>query len=137
MGTTMNESQSLVQQLGMPLYSGRNWIRAVGILAILGGVFNSLRALFHVAKGENIAAEVVLLVLGCLFVWVGVVLLQCASAISKAVATDDQAAFLLAQNKLRLYFKIQILVVIVGIVLSIVAGVLRAVAAIHSGSPAL
>ena len=35
---TMNESQSLVQQLGMPLYSGRNWIRAVGILAILGGV---------------------------------------------------------------------------------------------------
>ncbi|MGH8113733.1 MAG: DUF5362 family protein [Rhodanobacteraceae bacterium] len=133
----MNENQSLVQQLGMPLYSGRSWIRAVGILAILGGVFNSLRALFHVVKGDNIAPEVVLLVLGCLFVWVGVVLLQCASAVSKAVAADDQAAFILAQNKLCLYFKIQIVVVIVGIVLGIVAGVLRAVVAIHNGSPAL
>jgi hypothetical protein len=133
----MSENPSLVQQLGMPLYSGRSWIRAVGILAILGGVFNVLRAVFRVAKGHDIAAEIVLLVLGCLIVWVGVVLLQCASAVSKAVAADDQAAFMLAQNKLRLYFKIQILIIIVGTVLSIVAGVLRAVAAIHSGSATL
>lgn len=133
----VSENPSLVQQLGMPLYSGRSWIRAVGILAILGGVFNGLRAVFRVAKGHDVAAGIVLLVLGCLIVWVGVVLLQCASAISKAVAADDQAAFMLAQNKLRLYFKIQILIIIVGIVLSIVAGVLRAVAAIHSGSAAL
>jgi hypothetical protein len=133
----MSENPSLVQQLATPLHSGRGWIRAVGILAILGGVFNVLRAVFRVTKGQDVAAEIVLLVLGCLIVWVGVVLLQCASAISKAVAADDQAAFMLAQNKLRLYFKIQILIIIVGTVLSIVAGVLRAVAAIHSGSATL
>ena len=133
----MSENQSLVQQLGMPLYSGRSWIRAVGILAILGGVFNAFRALFHLAKGDHVAAELVLLVLGCLVVLVGVVLLQCASAISRAVVADDQAAFMRAQNKLRFYFMIQIVVVIVGIVLSILAGVLGAVVAIHNGSPAL
>jgi hypothetical protein len=137
MGMTMNENQSLVQQLGMPLYSGRGWIRAVGVLAILGGVFNSLRALLHVVKGGSVAPGIVLLVLGCLFIWVGVVLLQCASAISKAVAADDQTAFILAQNKLRLYFMIQIFVVIAVIVLSIVAGVLGAIAASHGGAPAL
>jgi Family of unknown function (DUF5362) len=101
----MDENTSLVQQLSAPLNSGRGWIKFLGILSIVGGVLTAL--------------SIIGILWAWLPIWLGVLLFQSASGMEQAAASGDTATFVMAQNKLRLYFVINGIMIIVGFALAV------------------
>ncbi len=101
----MEDSASLVQQLSMPLKSGSGWMKFLATLTIIGGVLQVL--------------SIIGILWAWLPIWLGVVLFQAASGMDQAAISGDQTAFLNAQGKLRLYFMIQAIVIIIAFALVI------------------
>ena len=101
----MDDRSSIVRELSMPLASGRGWIKFLGILSIIGGVFTCL--------------SIIGILWGWLPIWLGVLLFQSASGMEQAAISGDSATFAHAQNKLRLYFVIQGVMIIIAFALAI------------------
>lgn len=95
----MDDRSSIVQELSAPLYSARGWIKFLGILSIIGGALQAL--------------SIVGIIIAWIPIWLGVLLFQTASGMERAAINGDSAAFIEAQNKLRLYFMINGIMIIV------------------------
>lgn len=101
----METNSETVRELAMPLAMGRGWMKFLAILTIIGGVLQ----IFSIIG-----------ILWCwLPIWLGVLLFQAASGAEQASLSGDSAAFVMAQNKLRLYFMIQAIVIIIAFALMI------------------
>ncbi|MEO7148354.1 MAG: DUF5362 domain-containing protein [Rhodanobacteraceae bacterium] len=101
----MDDRNAIVQELSAPLASGRGWIKFLGILNIVGGALTAL--------------SIVGIIWAWLPIWLGVLLFQSASGMEQASINGDSTAFVMAQNKLRLYFVINGVMVIVAFGLAI------------------
>ena len=98
-----------ISDLAMPLAIGKGWIKFLAITQI---VFASLYVLVSFGLG---------LIVAWLPIWLSIVLLQAAEAIERAQVQNDAAALKMALGKLRLYFMIQAIAMIVGFGLAILA----------------
>ena len=110
--------QNVVSAVSAPLNQAKTWIKVVGVVSILEGVLMAI-TLFG-------------LVIAWLPIWLGVMLFQVATNIEKANASSDQAALMLAMDKLRLFFTILGIFSIVAIVLGILASVFGLFTALFS-----
>lgn len=89
----MNDDRSaLVRDLSMPLASGKGWIKFLGIMFIISGILAAI--------------TIVGILVAWLPIWIGVLLLQASSAIERANVGGDDADFRMALSKLRTYFVI-------------------------------
>ena len=101
----MDERSEVVRELSAPLASGRGWIKFLGILSIVSGALGAL--------------TIVGLIWAWLPIWLGVLLFQSASGMEQASINGDTATFVAAQNKLRLYFIINGVMIIIGFAFAI------------------
>ena len=113
--TPSNGNQSaLVSDLVAPLADGKGWIKFLAIVQI---VFSALYVLISFGIG---------IIVMWLPIWLGVLLLQSANALEQAQARGDAEAMKLAMGKLKLYFLIQAIAMIVGFGLAIL-GIIAAI----------
>ena len=104
-----------VSELIDPLAQGKGWIK---FLAIVQLVFCGLYVLISFGLG---------LLVMWLPIWLSILLLQSANALEQAQLRDDAIAAKTALGKLRLYFMIQAIAMIVGFGLAIL-GIIAALA---------
>ncbi len=103
-----------ISDLAKPLAEGRSWIK---FLAIVQLVFAGLYVLISFGFG---------LLVMWLPIWLSIVLLQSVGAIERAYLQGDADALKLSLAKLKLYFVIQAIAMIVGFLL-VVAGIVIAI----------
>ncbi len=90
-----------VRDLSQPLASGTGWMKLVGIVSIIQGVLMCI--------------TIVYAIVGWLPIWMGSLVLQACSAVERAQANGDPQALKEALGKLRTYFVIQGVLILVGI----------------------
>src|SRR5262249_13956999 len=76
-----------------PLFNGRNWLKLVAILTIIGGVLTAL--------------TIVGLVVAWIPIWAGIALYQSASTVEDAMVTRESNTLVRAFAKLGVYFKLR------------------------------
>lgn len=106
----MDDRSALVRDLSLPLASGKGWVKFVGIINIISGVLTAL--------------TIVGILWAWIPIWMGVLLVQSSSAIERAQMAGDESALRMALDKLRVYFIIQGVMLIIGLVLMVLGFVL-------------
>jgi len=99
----MDNTPGDVRATMRPLTDGRFWMKLLGVMMIISGGLQ------------------VLSIIGLLWAWVpiwlGVLLFQAAGAAAEASASDDVAAGARATDKLRLFFMIQGILMLIALVI--------------------
>jgi Family of unknown function (DUF5362) len=88
----------MVQQLSMPIYQARGWLKFLGVLTIIGGIPS------------------VFVLVGILQIWIGILLFQAGSSIDSAGQFGDKFAFLRSLGSMKTYFVIQGILALIGII---------------------
>ncbi|NII11856.1 DUF5362 domain-containing protein [Oleiagrimonas sp. C23AA] len=118
----MTEDRSaLVRDLVTPLASGKGWIKFLGIITIVGA---ALSVLSTFGLG---------LLVAWLPIWMGVLLWQSGGALERAQMSGDEASMRMALGKLRTYFVIQGILIVISFALVLMVFVLGIGSAIFSG----
>jgi hypothetical protein len=103
----MNDDRSaLVRELSMPLAAGKGWMKFLGIMFIIQGVFTAL--------------SIVGILIAWLPIWLGILLNQSATSIERAQMSGDEAAMRMSLDKLRTFFAIQGVLMLIGIIMAII-----------------
>jgi hypothetical protein len=97
---TPQENQ-MVQQLSMPIYQARGWLKFLGVMTIIGGIPS------------------VFVLVGILQIWIGILLFQAGSSIESAGQFGDKFAFLRSLGGLKTYFVIQGVLTLIGIIVAV------------------
>jgi hypothetical protein len=95
----------MVQELSMPIYQARGWLKFLGILSIIGGVGQAL--------------SIVGILIAWLPIWMGVLMFQAGSSIDSAGQFGDKFAFLRSLSSLKTYFVLQGVLVLIGIIFGV------------------
>lgn len=111
----MNHS-AVVKDISLPLFNAKFWMKLMGVVMIVYGVL--------------VALSIVGILIAWLFIWIGVLLFQSANALDVAYNQGDQEAAIRAMDKLKVYFIINGVMVLIGIILGIVIFMMGGVAAI-------
>lgn len=96
-----------VQSLIEPLHRGKFWMQLLGVVSILYGVL--------------VAITIVGLIVAWIPIWAGVVLMQAAGATGRAYSANDAVELKQALAKLRIYFTIFGVLMLIGIVLGLLS----------------
>ena len=110
------DSTVSIREISLPIFQSKGWIKFIGILSIIQGIVAAL--------------TLVGLIIAWLPIWIGVLLMQCASAIERARIRGDKASLLNSLEKLRTYFTIQgilTLLSLVAVAIAFAMGVLGAI----------
>jgi hypothetical protein len=95
----------MVQEMSMPIYQARGWLKFLGILSIISGVGTAL--------------SIVGIIIAWLPIWMGVLMFQAGSSIDSAGQFGDKFAFLRSMGNLKTYFMLQGILTLVGIVFAV------------------
>jgi hypothetical protein len=101
---TPQENQ-VVQQLSMPIYQVRGWLKFLGVLSIISGVGSAL--------------SIVGIIFAWLPIWMGVLMFQAGSSIEAAGQIGDKFAFLRSMGSLKTYFVLQGVLTLIGILFAL------------------
>ena len=93
-----------IQELSVPIYQARGWLKFLGILSILGGIAQAL--------------SIVGIIVAWLPIWMGVVMFQAGSSIDSAGQFGDKYAFLRSLGSLKTYFVLQGVLTLIGIIIA-------------------
>jgi hypothetical protein len=110
------DSAVSIREISLPLFESKGWIKFIGVLSIIQGVV--------------VALTLVGLIIAWLPIWIGVLLMQSASAIERARIRGDKASLLSSLDKLRAYFTIQgilTLLTLIAVAIAFAMGVLGAI----------
>lgn len=110
-----NVNDPTVANVMRPLSDSAGWMKLIGTLAIVYGVL--------------IALTIVGLIIAWLPIWMGVLLRRAADESQKANRTGSQAHAVSATSSLQTFFKVQGIIVLIGIVFAVV-GIFSAIVAL-------
>jgi hypothetical protein len=99
------QENQTVQQLSMPIYQARGWLKFLGVLSIISGVGSAL--------------SIVGIIFAWLPIWMGVLMLQAGSSIESAGQLGDKFAFLRSLGSLKTYFVLQGVLALIGIIFAL------------------
>ena len=99
------QEQHLVQELSLPIYQARGWLKFLGVLSIISGVGSAL--------------SIVGIIFAWLPIWMGVLMFQAGSSIESAGQFGDKFAFLRSLGGLKTYFVLQGVLSLLGIFLAL------------------
>ncbi len=94
-----------VQEMSIPIYQARGWLKFLGILSIISGVGTAL----------SIAG----IIIAWLPIWMGVLMFQAGSSIDSAGQFGDRFAFLRSMGSLKTYFVLQGVMTLLGILVTL------------------
>jgi hypothetical protein len=112
----IGDSAVSIREISLPIFQSKGWIKFIGILSIIQGIVAAL--------------TLVGLIIAWLPIWIGVLLMQSASAIERARIRGDKASLLSSLEKLRTYFTIQGILTLLTLIAAAIAfamGVLGAI----------
>ena len=92
----------IVQELSMPIYQARGWLKFLGVLSIIAGVGQAL--------------SIVGILFAWLPIWMGVLMFQAGSSIDSAGQFGDKFAFLRSMGSLKTYFVLQGVLTLIAII---------------------
>jgi hypothetical protein len=101
---TVPQDNREIQELSMPIYQARGWLKFLGVLSIISGV--------------GAALSIVGIIFAWLPIWMGVLMFQAGSAIDSAGQFGDKFAFLRSLGSLKTYFVLQGILSVIGIILA-------------------
>jgi hypothetical protein len=101
------DQSNLIKEVSSPIYQARGWMKFLGVLMIIGGVFYAL--------------TIVGIIIAWLPIWMGVVLFQAGSSSEQAFFSGDKFSLLKSLNQIKLYFTIMGIMTLIGIVLTVIA----------------
>jgi hypothetical protein len=99
------QENQTVQQLSMPLYQARGWLKFLGVMSIISGVGSAL--------------SIVGILVAWLPIWMGVLMFQAGSSVEAAGQIGDKFAFLRSLGSLKTYFVLQGVLTLIGIVIAV------------------
>jgi hypothetical protein len=99
--------QQLIREVSAPLFAAKGWMKFLGVLMIIYGVL--------------VALTIVGLIVCWLPIWIGVLLLQSASAVEATQASGSRMELYGVMSKLKTYFTIYGVLALIGIIVSIIA----------------
>ncbi len=99
------QDSQTIQELSVPIYQARGWLKFLGILSILGGIAQAL--------------SIVGIIVAWLPIWMGVVMFQAGSSIDSAGQFGDKYAFLRSLGSLKTYFVLQGVLTLIGIIIAV------------------
>ena len=101
------EEKELVQQLSLPLYQSKGWLKLLGVMSFLQGLM------------------CIVSVLGILIcwlpIWIGILLFKAAGAAEIAQMSGDPKQLSEALNKLKMYFVINGVLILIGFAIVAIA----------------
>lgn len=100
------DQANLIKEVSIPVYQARGWMKLIGILMIIVGVFYAL--------------TIVGIIIAWLPIWMGVVLYQAGSSSEQAYFNGDKYSLLTSLNKLKLYFTIMGIMTLITIALLVI-----------------
>jgi hypothetical protein len=101
---TVPQDNREIQELSMPIYQARGWLKFLGVLSIISGV--------------GAALSIVGIIFAWLPIWMGVLMFQAGSAIDSTGQFGDKFAFLRSLGSLKTYFVLQGILSVIGIILA-------------------
>lgn len=101
-----DNNQPTLNDLVLPLYNVKGWMRLIGVMLIIGGIMQCLTC--------------VGVIIGWLPIWMGVTMMGAATAIQSAHDLQDTRQIVMAQRKLALYLKITGVLLLAWLLLSAV-----------------
>ena len=105
-----------LQALSSPLYSARVWLKFIGVMFIINGVLTAL--------------SIVGIIVAWIPIWLGILLFQIAGAAEQAFLTQNEDEFLKSQTKLKTYFTITGVLMLISLVVMVLFLGLGGIAAI-------
>ena len=99
--------QQAVREVSMPLFAAKGWMKFLGVLSIIYGILMAL--------------TIVGIIFCWLPIWVGVLLFQAATAVEAAQLSGNKMELYGAMSKLKVYFTINGILALIGILVSIIA----------------
>ena len=102
------EEENLIKEVSLPIFQSKGWLKLLGIVMIIQGILTAL--------------TLVGIVICWLPIWLGVLLFQAAGTIEGAMINGDKMQLLRSLSKIKLYFMINgilMLLVIIGVVIAI------------------
>ena len=123
METEAAQSTVTVRELSLPIHQSKGWIKLLGVLSIISGIFT--------------AVTLVGILIAWLPIWIGVVLIQSASSIERAYISGEKEPLFTALSKLKTYFTIQGVLTLIGLIVAGIAfamGMLGTLLGLISGS---
>lgn len=93
----------MVQEMSMPIFQARGWLKFLGILSIINGVM--------------VALSIAGIVVAWLPIWMGILMFQAGSSIDSAGQFGDRFSFLRSMGSLKTYFVLQGVLTLIGILL--------------------
>jgi len=101
-----SDTTPATQSMMEPLYRSKFWMQLIGVMMILSGVFTAL--------------SIIGIVIAWIPIWAGVVLMQAAGAVHRAYNSGEPNEATYAMGKLRIYFTIFGVLMLIYIILFIV-----------------
>jgi hypothetical protein len=99
------QDNQTVQQLSVPIFQARGWLKFLGVLSIINGVGQAL--------------SVVGILFAWLPIWMGILMFQAGSNIESAAQFGDKFAFLRSMGSLKTYFILQGVLTLLGILFTV------------------
>ena len=106
METSDQLQEKIIKQVSAPLYSAKRWMKFIGILLIIGGVFYAL--------------SIVGIIFAWIPIWLGIMVTGAANKIGMAYNSGDKYSFIEAQKKIGLYFTIYGVLILIFLILTLV-----------------
>ena len=97
----------LVRELCMPIYQSRGWLKLVGVMTLIAGIFQAL--------------SLVGLVFAWIPIWQGILLMQAASSVETAETTGQRYALFASLSSLKTYFVIQGVLILIGLIMAVLS----------------
>ncbi len=104
----MDDEKAVVQSISLPLYESKGWIKFLGVIFIIYGIISIL--------------TIVGALIGWLPLWIGIVLNKAAKAADSAHVTGSADTLREALLKLKTFFTIYGVLVLIGLILIVIWG---------------
>jgi len=102
MEQTNVDQENIIKEVSIPIYQARGWMKLLGILNIIGGIL--------------VALTLIGIIIAWLPIWMGVILYQAGSASEQAYFNGDKYSLVKSLNQLKLYFTINGILALIGII---------------------
>ena len=113
------DQTNLIKEVSTPIYQARGWMKFLGVLMIIVGVFYAL--------------TIVGIIIAWLPIWMGIVLYQAGSSSEQAFFNGDKFSLLKSLNQIKLYFTIMGILTLIGIVLTVIGMIMFIVGGLAFG----
>jgi len=101
------EEKELIQELSLPIYQSKGWLKLLGVVLIINGV----AAIFTLVG----------IVVCWLPIWMGILLFKAASMVEVAQANGDKVQLLESLKKIKTYFIINGILMLIALIFIVVS----------------